>query len=175
MERLLAVDPGLRYPAAALFVGGVLVCASRVKVKLDTKAPMVERCRDIALAVEAWHRKQSVHDPEILVVEFPQIYTADKSKGDPNNLTPLACIDGALAALFKRSKVLSPKPKDWTGNLPKSEDGDPWKSPRGLRVWGRLTPDERKVVVPSHDAIDSVGLGLWALGRFERRRVYDMA
>ena len=178
---LLAVDPGLLHPAAALFINGELQAASRVKVPNAVKGlPVAERCRTIAQLIREWYEEPpywtgqiNVKEPETLVVEWPQIYTADKSKGDPNNLVPLAGIDGALAAIFADSKVVSPQPRDWTGNIPKSESGDPWQSPRGQRVWSRLSPDERNRVVVSHDAIDSVGIGLWGLGRFERRRVYE--
>lgn len=169
MTTLLAVDPGLRYPAAAWFVDGVLVKATRVKVKVDTSEQIAKRCRDVALAIAHW----CPESPSSLCVEWPQIYTQDKSKGDPNNLVPLAGVGACLTGLFPDSSILSPKPKDWTGNVPKTDEGDPWDSPRGQRVWERLSPSERLCVVPSHDAIDAVGIGLWALGRFQRRRTYD--
>jgi hypothetical protein len=169
MATLLACDPGLRNPAAAWFVNGVLQKASRVKVKVNTKEQIAKRCRDIALAVAYW----CPSSPDQIIVEWPQIYTQDKSKGDPNNLVPLAGVGACLVGLFPDSSILSPRPRDWTGNIPKAEDGDPWASPRGKRVWDRLTPAERLTVVPSHDAVDAVGIGLWALGRFERRRVFS--
>jgi hypothetical protein len=171
MTILLAVDPGLLHPAAALFVGGNLVKASRVKIPkgVTTKDPILERCRAIAIAIADY----AGCIPQKICVEYPQIYTADKSKGDPNKLVPLAAIGASLAGLYPHVPVLSPLPREWTGNVPKAEDGDPWQSPRGIRVWDRLSSAERLNVVPSHDAIDSVGLGLYALGRFSRRRVYS--
>jgi hypothetical protein len=170
MAILLAVDPGLLHPACALFVNDELVKASRVKIPrgINTKTPILERTRAIALAITDY--VQVI--PDTVVCEVPQIYTREKSKGDPNNLIPLAVMGGVLAGLYVNARVLGPRPREWTGNVPKSEDGDPWQSPRGIRIWSRLTPAERLRVVPSHDAIDSVGLGLFGLGRFERRRVY---
>ncbi len=181
MTTLLAVDPGLLHPAAAIFRNGILEAASRVKVPASVKKlPVAERCRTIAQLIRDWYEEPpywtgmiNIKEPELLVVEWPQIYTADKLKGDPNKLVPLAGIDVAVATLFAHSKVLSPVPFDWTGNVKKNEDGDPWESPRGIRVRSRLSDAEIAVVIPSHDAVDSVGLGLWALGRFERRRVYE--
>lgn len=166
----MAVDPGLLHPAAALFIDGELKKASRVKIPrgVTTRTPILERCRAISLAVTDYAGCM----PDTLVIEYPQVYTQEKSKGDPNNLVPLAAMGGALAGLYVNARVLSPRPREWTGNVPKSEDGDPWQSPRGLRVWSRLTPAERLRVVPSHDAVDAVGLGLFGLGRFDRRRVY---
>lgn len=170
MTVLLAVDPGLRYPAAALFKNGVLIRASRVPIPkgITTKTPILERCRGICFALVDY----AGTTPDTIVVEYPQVYDASKSKGDPNHLTPLAAMGGVLAGLYPNSIVMSPKPREWTGNVPKSEDGDPWESPRGQRVWERLSPAERKNVVPSHDAVDAVGLGLFGLGRFNRKRVY---
>lgn len=171
MSVLLAVDPGVRYPAGALFVSGVLQKASRVKIPkgIGPKTPVLERCRAISFAIAEW----AGVTPDVLVSEFPQIYPADKSKGDPNYLTPLAAMGGVLAGFYPNARVLSPLPKEWTGNIPKNEDGDPLDSPRGRRVWERLSEVERTRVVPSHDAVDAVGLGLYGLGRFERRRVYE--
>lgn len=172
MSTLLAVDPGLRYPAGALFVGGELVKASRVKIPkgITPKTPVLERCRAIALAITDW----AGVIPDVLVTEWPQIYTADKSKGDPNQLVPLAGIGACLSGLYLHARTISPRPREWTGNIKKNEDGDPWDSPRGQRVWSRLSVVERGRVVPSHDAVDAVGLGLFGLGRFERRRVYEV-
>lgn len=171
MTVLLAVDPGVRYPAGALFVSGVLQKASRVKIPkgIGPKTPVLERCRAISLSITDW--AQAI--PDILVVEYPQIYTQDKSKGNPNQLVPLAAIGACLSGLYMATRVISPTPREWTGNIPKNEDGDPWDSPRGRRVWERLSDVERTRVVPSHDAVDAVGLGLFGLGRFDRRRVYE--
>lgn len=167
--KLLAIDPGLRYPARAFFVDGELIVASRVPIPkgITTRTPVLERCRAIAIALIGDYR------PDVVVTEYPQIYTREKSKGDPNKLIPLAAIGACIAGLLPDAKVVAPKPREWTGNLPKDEDGDPWLSPRGRRVWSRLTVEERARVVPSHDAVDSVGLGLYGLGRFDRRRVYE--
>jgi hypothetical protein len=178
---MLALDPGLNHPAAALFRGGILVSAERVKVGTGlTDLPTAERCVRVAAAVVRWGMGLNMN-PRWLVVEWPQIYRASKSKGDPNDLTPLAGIGSALAGMLSVALsprdiylgVLSPTPAEWAGQVPKSEKGDPWKSPRGARVRSRLSEAEVTAVLPSHDAVDAVGLGLWALGRFEPKRVYD--
>lgn len=171
---LLAVDPGLLHPAAALFDNGELQKASRVKIPkgITTKTPILERCQAIALAILDY--VNVIPDRgDIICTEYPQIYTQDKSKGDPNQLIPLACIGACLSGLCCNAKILSPKPKDWTGNVPKADSGDPWDSPRGQRIFSRLSVDERSRIIVSHDSLDSVGIGLWALGRFDRRRVYE--
>jgi hypothetical protein len=105
---------------------------------------------------------------EQVVIEWPQIYRASKSKGDPNDLPGLAGVGMAIAARLD-VEVVSYLPRQWAGGTRKAETGDPLDSPRGRLVWRCLSPDERGRVVPSHDAIDAVGLGLHHLGRLQRR------
>ncbi len=165
---ILAVDPGLRYPAAALFIDGRLLVASRVKVPGSlTKEPIGERMRRVARLILEW----TTHLPHTVVCEYPQVYVTARSKGDPNDLLPLVGIGMHLAGLLD-VPVLCPTPAEWLGgNSPKSTTGDPWTSVRGQCVARRLDAEERSRVTPSHDAIDAVGIGLWAVGRFERIQV----
>ncbi len=171
----LAVDPGIRYPAAAIFdEDKKLLAASRVKLPgAVSRLDMGERCREVGRLIAIW-TSEHVNLELIggICIEWPQIYTASKSKGDPNNLTPLAGVGVAVATIFHDATVVSPVPREWIGQVPKSEDGDPWASPRGQKIRRRLTPDEIECIVISHDAIDAVGLGLWALGRLDRIRVF---
>ncbi|MGN6103510.1 MAG: hypothetical protein ACTHU0_00155 [Kofleriaceae bacterium] len=167
---LLAVDPGTRYPAAALFDRGRLVAASRVPVpRALAKLERAERCRQIAKLIAAWAlEKTGGPAPRALVFEWPQVYRATKSKGDPNDLIPLAAIGTAVAALLDVEQVVSPLPREWIGGIPKVETGDPWASPRGHVLRSRIGVLELSAIVPSHDALDAVGLGMWALGRLDR-------
>lgn len=171
-DHFLAVDPGIRYPAAAIFDGSKrLLTASRVKLPSAlSKLPAGERCLAIGKLIVQWTGDYHTRIGG-LCFEYPQIYTAKKSKGDPNNLLPLVGVGMVVAAYFD-VPVQSPKPVDIWGQVPKSEDGDPWASPRGQKIWRRLDDAERTTVVVSHDAVDAVGIGLWALGRFERIRVF---
>lgn len=175
MSTLLALDPGIRYPACAIFVDGKLVTASRVKLpgKL-AKLPMGERVREVSLLIEAWVSGQGFNREQIddVVLECPQVYRVGKSKGDPNDLIPLALVGGYVAGIYVHASVTSPLPREWLGgNTPKASKGDPWESPRGARAARALSDIERSRIVPSHDALDAACIGLWRLGRFERVRV----
>lgn len=182
---LLTFDPGAEHPAAALFRGGVLLSAERVKLDPDWAGlPPLARAVRIAEASLRWAvGRADCVEPRVLVCEHPQVYRASKSKGDPNDLILLATINGALAgalamAVAKRDVglvLLSPTPAEWAGQLPKATTGDPWRSPRGLRIRERLTVDEAAVVQVTHDAIDAVGIGLHVLGRLAPRHVYPGA
>lgn len=172
MSTFLALDPGIRYPACAIFVDGKLVSASRVKLpgKL-AKLPMGARVREVSLLIEAWVSGQG-YDRETIehvVFECPQVYRAGRSKGDPNDLIPLALVGGYVAGIYVHATVTNPLPREWIGQLPKSTKGDPWASARGELVARRLDATERAAVVPSHDAIDAVGIGLFHLDRLIRR------
>lgn len=162
---LLAIDPGLRYPAAALFWQGRLQIAERVKVPgaLHKQGLGIgHRCRAVSRLILEWYASKVTNGtvPIAIVAEYPQIY-ARGAKGDGNDLLPLAAIVNGVATHFPSSEFITPLPREWIGSIKKSETGDPWLSPRGMLVARRLDVVERAAVVSSHDAIDAAGLGLW--------------
>ncbi len=181
---LLVVDPALNSPGAALFRGGVLTAAEKVRIDPDyAKLPIGERVGRVAADVVRWVIARNAA-PRYLAVEWPQIYQRTHQKGakrgaDNNDLLGLAGVCGAVVGILQLGMarrdvaltVVSPTPGEWAGQLPKATTGDAKSSPRALRILSRLSPAERNCVPASHDAIDAVGLGLFCLGRFERRRV----
>lgn len=172
---LLAVDPSVRSPGAALFYAGELRACARILVKSD--AERAERSRVVVEAIRQWaigavHAVHSGHPPITAVItEWPQWYAVGKSKVNPNDLACLAGIGGALATAYPGATVSSPTPREWIDGLPKATRGDPWATPRGVRIKSRLAPAELALVPAQHDAIDGCGLGLWLLGRLQLRRV----
>lgn len=173
---LVALDPGIVSPGVALFRHGVLVDANKIKLPKDwADLNMGARCLRIAQQLGAWWDDHHVAAIRTIVFEWPMIYPHGKGKGNPNQLIPLAAVGSAFATMVQGANIqhgirppelLTPLPAEWTGQVPKSTAGDPWKSPRGLRIWAALQPGEQTAVPSQHDAIDSVGLGLWALGRY---------
>lgn len=185
---LLALDPGVTSPGVALFRHGVLIAAGRVKLPPDfANLSKGDRWLRIGHEIVQWwdkFRTDQLHVIRTVVYECPQIYVREKSKGDPNQLIGLAGVGQSLAVMLymlnlqhaqRPPELLTPLPAEWTGQLPKMTKGDPWKSPRGARVAGRLQSGERAEVPSQHDAIDAVGLGLWALGRYSNRRIFPGA
>lgn len=177
---LFALDPSLNGPGAALFRGGKLVAAERVKVdKTWTKLDIGERASRVAEAVMRWGVGHNM-EPRVLVYERPQVYTREKSDGDPNDLIAIALVAGEFGGMLRMAMAarnvslvqFAPTPNDWTGNIPKAKKGDPWESARARRVRARLTDEEFAAVVPSHDAIDAVGIGLWRMGLLTPTRAY---
>jgi hypothetical protein len=103
-----------------------------------------------------------------LVVEWPQIYTYGKGRGDPNDLLALVGVGSALAALIPEAAVESVRPRAWKGTVP----GDAMVE----RIQALVTAGERLAVdLPcaslSHNVWDAVGIGLWRVGRLTRHRV----
>jgi hypothetical protein len=103
--------------------------------------------------------------PDTLVIEWPQIYVRARSKGDPNDLLLVAGVAAGVVASVRAGCVFMPKPADWKGQVPKEI--------HNARAMKRLSPAEAALVAPAgpasklNNAIDAVGLGLWALGRMK--------
>lgn len=152
MSYLVAIDPGVKKCAIAVFVERKLEDAYYVNANLDSRSGgalnMVKQLEDTEF-----------NDPEI-VIERPQIYTGAEAKGDPNDLLDLAFVAGYFRA--HRSYL----PAEWKGQVPKeihhkrlseyfAESGDV----DGFDVWKRISKLKK-----DHDLRDAVGLGLFHLG-----------
>jgi hypothetical protein len=103
----------------------------------------------------------------VLVVELPQIYPGPR-KEDPNDQITLAVNHGRwLQRAGQDVQVLTPHPKEWKGSVPKRIHQP--------RILSALAPQERALIpdLPQsklHNAIDAVGLFLWACGRMHGGR-----
>lgn len=172
-----AIDPGIRSPGAAVFVDAMLIAATRIKV--PSKVHKLDRVGDrvwiVAKLINDWFQTLYPVGEIELVYEWPQIYRASRSKGDPNSLLKTLAVGAAASALVRADRVFTPTPHEWARNTSKATSGDPWDSPRAKMVDRRLSAAERAHVPSSHDAIDAVALGLWKVDRFEPICVYPGA
>jgi hypothetical protein len=167
---ILAIDPGIRGTGAALFDGQELVAADYVVGSptgngADAWLEILRTTHDFV--------KQYCYDRDTrvteTVVECPQVYTASHSKGDPNDLIPLAAIDGAVCGAYwalHRSKATSYLPAQWKGQTPKAVHHN--------RIKALLTEQEKaRCVFPRetslhHNVWDAVALGMFHVGRTKR-------
>lgn len=181
----LAVDPSIRSAGVAVFRGGCLAGAGTVKLDQGDIDDPAQRCLCMAQAIVRWAISHEV-SPRALVLEWPQVYRAAKSKGDPNDLIGLSGVGMAVAGILsmgmlQREQVLEVvafTPAEWCGQLPKTTRKSGFAtSPKTLRIRSRLTPDELEAIagIASHDAMDAIGLGLHALDRMVPRRVFPGA
>lgn len=107
--------------------------------------------------------------PNDLVVEWPKVYTRDKSKGDSNDLLALAGVCAAVAQACDRAEVRHYLPRSWKGTV----DGDAMtlRIESRLRQSGELDRVLEHRKTHRHNAVDAAGLGLHHLGRLRAPRV----
>lgn len=180
---LFAVDPGIRHCGVAVFgFHGMRDGGGRIPhAELDRCAlvrnPLTEgdglaAQGAMARAVAEWlKRTRGADGVDALVLERQQVYTRDKSSGDPNDLLPLAGVVNGVNVLVASLALADPLPRAWKGTVKKDMTT--------RQVLARLTPTERARVdgidgpwVPAkllHNVVDAVGLGLWYLGRLRQR------
>ena len=169
---VLSIDPGINSCGAALWVNGKLVDCDRFQVSKAGKTQL-QRAVEVANDIVAWvlqGYKRMSHVDEVCF-EWPQVYRASKSKGDPNDLLPLVAVGSVVCGLQDEAKHFCYLPREWIGQLPKVTSGSYFSSPRGLRILGRLDSAERKLVPDQNDVGDAVGIGLYHLGRLKIQRI----
>ena len=172
---VLSLDPGLRASGLALFVNGQLVAAEVVtqtpRGKTANRAcdSSEMACRCVVAVAGMMRELGGAGQVDRLLCEWPQIYqrSAGRSKGDPNDLLPLAGVCAAICALLSPHgpEVISLNPAEWKGQV----DGDVMTA----RILAKLGEAERAILprgALAHNAIDAAGLGLFHLGRLQRAR-----
>jgi len=167
---LLAIDPGLRHCAYAVFDGGVLVDAGLIKnPEKAQRGPVAWLAMAGAVAAHTMDMPQIVGE---LVLEGQQVYQVSKLAGkigaDANDLIELSGVCGALAASFDLAEVRRVMPSEWKGTTDKSICQ--------LRVSKRLSNSEAMAISwpgkagkdssLAHNVYDAIAIGLWAIGRW---------
>lgn len=194
--KLLSADPGIsKGTSAARFVDGVLDGAALLRRPPGVRSNHPEGWHWMAESVWEWWINGGIETPDKIALEYPQVYTFGKGKGDPNDLFPIACVAQSLAALglAEDAEVVHYLPSEWKGTRGKLANT--------VDVRRRLTVEEfARIQIPPntcgpcatqnpaaecakvarrkdsepcliHNIYDAIGIGLKALGRFERIRV----
>ncbi len=184
----LAIDPSISACGVALFEDERLTHAATIEHD-TTKDSIGARCASMGQLVLGWLARVRAPQPERVVAEWPRIRReSGKTRNDRNDLPGLAgvasYIAGALAVSASISggscEFVSYFPGDWTAQVSKSLlVGERFTNARALRIASRLDSEELLVYqgVPTHDAIDAIGIGLHDLGRgiMHRHRVFHGA
>lgn len=154
---MITIDPNLRGCGVAVWVGGTLTRARYVKNPVGGRG----YASYASLASAVWW--ETGYDNAW--IEMPRAYGSVHQKGDPNDLLDVMGVGAALAGA-SRNTVEHVFPSDWKGQVPKDV--------MLKRIWDSLRDDERAVVqktnkADTEDILDAVGIGLWKLGRLNKR------
>ena len=160
---LWAIDPGLNGCGVAKFEKEVLVWAGYVQ--------SISRKRGLPLRiVNMINQITSLPDPpDQIALEMPQVYGFNKRGGDPNDLLPLAAINGGVLASFPQAEATFYQPREWKAQMSKELCRE--------RVEICMSDAEKAMVIPrgktyDHNTYDAIGIGLFHLGRFKPRKIY---
>lgn len=177
---LLAVDPGIRGCGVALFKDSALIACAYAKNPVKSGSDF-DAVISLAKEVYGWWNERLFdfyRGGELdlrLVLEWPRVYTASKSKGDNNDLMPLVAVDAAVVALFgvPARRVY---PRDWKSTLSKEQTQARVESRLrpmggGSGEWSAYCEGTDAARSLAHNVVDAVGIGLHALGRFEPVKV----
>lgn len=164
--RILCVDPGLRGCGAALFDGGFLVNAAYVENPV-THGRGYKAHSEMGCAVSRWIAK----DVDRLIIEHPRVYPGSaQQKGDPNDLLDVAAVGAAVASWCNYRETETVFPSEWKGQVPKETMTE--------RIRRSLSDIERHNIAKCkaslmHNVLDACGIGLWRLGRINRRAIHN--
>ena len=177
----LAIDPGIQCFGAAVFENEWLKTArlcrnftinerheTHATRKVENSEPLNAHraCVELITWLTAIGVARKV---DKVLIEVPRIYPASQQKGDQNDLIALAGFAYALATcVHSAEEIVRFFPRDWKGTI----DPDVMTS----RIEARLAPAESASLEPCpkslrHNMIDAVGIGLFDMGRLDRRRV----
>jgi len=165
---MIAIDPGINGCGVARFAGGYLIRAWYEENPTKKDAPIIDRCIGVARSVQNRVVALGLGAFREVVCEWPQVYRAGLSKGDPGDLLPLVAIGVSLCTLFPLCKSYAYLPHAWKGSIPKGEVYE-------NRLFSRLSEEEKSKIISArsktHNILDAIGIGLHHLGRFEPKRV----
>lgn len=164
---LVALDPGLRVSGVSVFMDGKLVRAFLVRNPYK-KEREADAWKGMAEAVQ---ERLENDDLDLVyanglvnyfISERPQVYRTAQSKADPDDLIQLAGVVGAVAVAVNARETTSFRPREWKGTM----------NPEAMLrlIEKKLDEDERGCIEECaaslrHNIIDSVGCGLYVLGR----------
>lgn len=180
MPVTIGFDPGVRSPGIAIFVDDALVFATQIaEYKQRRKqAPIVRAVLQAQSCVKTIGEQLSTlgYPPIVFASEWPQIYNASKSKSDPNLLLPMLAQIGAVAGIlsteFAGVEFKQYVPHDWTLGTRKSDGTKSKASSRARLIAACLRKEEMQFFDgdDASDAMDAIGIGLYAIGRLRRPR-----
>lgn len=156
MPLCVAIDPGVRTAAFAVFQDGVLTIS----------AFLVSDCRrnlgNLLLAEVA-----AAGRPAKAMIERPTTYDTRHQKGDQEDISQLNITVGYLAATLEAADhaldIEFVEPRTWKGNIPKEVSKLRVERTLSEAEWGAIRWPSAKGL--RHNVTDAIHLGLWAFAR----------
>ena len=165
--RILCVDPGLRGCGVAVFDGGFLINAAYVENPV-THGRGYKAHSEMGNAVSRWLAK----DVDRVIIEHPRIYTGSgKPKSiDENDLLDVVAVGAAVASWCNYRETETVFPSEWKGQVPKEVMTE--------RIRRSLSDIERHNIQKCkaslmHNVLDACGIGLFRLGRLNRKVIHN--
>lgn len=101
-----------------------------------------------------------------ILIECPQVYRADQSKADPNDLIKLALRVGRLLERFKSHDVRMVYPREWKGQQSKTVTKNRmFRKYPDLEGWLNASGVSASL---QNNVIDAVGIADWGLDNWYR-------
>ena len=154
MNKLVAIDPGLRKCGVAEFTDGILIRAYLVKGPKTGRGPAAW----LVMALEVANRLSPHFHSSTWTLAIEQMDFNRRSDGRPADLGELCGVSGALTMCSGIMNIVSYLPSRWKKGVPKKIHNQ--------RVLARLDAGERRSVPKDHNVIDAVGIGLYHCGRY---------
>ena len=163
VNALVSIDPGTEETGISLYRDGALVDVDVLRVKRSVGNREQRASGMGRLAVE--RVRTWCAGGARTVLEYPQVYKhGPGAEVDPDDVLCLVLVLGHLWGTFHGTegfKVELVRPATWKGQVPKKIMNN--------RIIATLTKAEQQLVHDkvrsNHNAIDAVGIGLWALRR----------
>jgi len=145
MQKILAIDPGVKISGWALFEEAELIEIGRTSTKATDR---------ILAAVE---QNEQLPVADNLIIEKPVVYPFERQKGDQNDLIDLAIVVGYFSSFYEFVRLVTPR--QWKGRTPKDISN---------RRILEACPEAEKMLesIPQgqqNHAIDAIGIGIWYL------------
>jgi hypothetical protein len=165
---LVSIDPGTEETGIALYRDGKLadVDVLRVKRSVGNREQRSSGMGRLAVdQVRAWCGPGGGGTGVRVVLEYPQVYRHGAgAEVDPDDVLSLVLVLGHVWGTFhgvNGNTLELVRPATWKGQVPKRIMNN--------RIVGTLSPAEQQLVHDkvrsNHNALDAVGIGLWALRR----------
>ena len=166
---ILTIDPGTKHAGVACwfeYQNSYLLHHAFLAVCANSSLEASVMSMPHACCPAGWPHAARGHWLDQVVVELPQVYTRDKSKGNPNDLIKVAAVAGALLKGILADRQMFVLPAEWKGNAPKEVTENRCRVDLSAEELDRVELPAKSL---QHNVWDAIGIGLWFLKKEKLR------